>query len=107
MTDAQRALDKAIQGPNHENFFGNEWRWMQIHPHVDKIRRALRLLAAVEAGEWKVVPQVPTKEMIEKGHVWINGLHLMNAGTKRDAMLQSYRSMIIAAPDFFAGEKEG
>lgn len=72
--------------------------------HSATISRALRLLAAVESGEWKVVPREPTVNMVDEGNPWVEG---DSAPIYCDNTKLVYTAMLQAAPDFFAGEKEG
>lgn len=65
----------------------------QIIGPLDRVRRALRLLAAVESGDWKVVPVEPTDFMISL---------VPNGFISRI----EYKTMTEAAPDFFKEENK-
>lgn len=68
MTDAQEALDEysSVTCIDHLDSF--------VHNHHPTIARALRLLAAIEAGEWKVVPVEPTVNSDKQALRKIEGL---------------------------------
>lgn len=143
MTDAQEALDEysSVTCTDHLDSF--------VHNHHPTIERALRLLAAVEAGEWKVVPTVDNNydwyldsiankpysiSEVIKDCLWvvqenirfdesspdesknINSTYFCEKFSSKNIAYFCYKcktaeflrnAMLQAAPDFFAGEKEG
>lgn len=126
MSDAQRALDDfnalmAIGDHSTEGIYLG----CNLSSHRMKtttkttIRRALRLLAAVEAGEWKVVPIKATAENGMKYNLigefkYNRRTYADDDGEEHDIKFEltwpetkeTYDKMLQAAPDFFAGEKE-
>lgn len=88
MTDAQEALDEysSVTCTDHLDSFA--------HNHHPTIERALRLLAAVEAGTHKVVPMIAHWKQLED---------MVDVGMCENKSYDDiYNAALQAAPDFFA-----
>lgn len=122
MTDAQRALEEwpASTSPSGLRLGPDEHAIRTWYVgNMGAIFRALRLLAAVEAGTHKVVPIKATAENGMKynliGEFRYERTCYDDDGGELDIKIELtwpetkeiYDKMLQAAPDFFAGEKEG
>lgn len=97
MSEAQKALDAILLIKPHLGGMGGSIRTGSLgvacKEHLNPIERALKLLAAVEGGTHKVVPEWPTREMAEAFDDEFSEMD----GTLFSAIAKANE----AAPDFF------
>lgn len=110
MTNAKNAFEKYIESESDGDALVCGW---VSSSDAQTIRRALRLLAAVEAGEWKVVPTIEKSSTVDIWPMLTAGMYaaiesneFLGEYINTDNIEAAYKAMLQAAPDFFAGEKE-
>lgn len=97
MTDAAHIVLKEFLGGINEGYATK----LVTKEHRPVVEKALRLLAAVEAGTHKVVPVEPDECMVYAADLAQEQFCDVDVYPTRDLLKAAIRAAIYAAPDFF------